>query len=173
MFSYPSNTNAARVKQQQCRGEGVSGAVRAVITIPPTSFQSYSQGSYIQAAGKKKSCNVTGLSHRFNCSSKHLNYAKEPLFNAPHLNGTQVSHGTKSCTCPCPQHPHRLLGQLPCSPWGTQLGIILNSTVKNPHVKYKVSPIEIYLSPIPALPAKASAELQDLQSSVNLRHSTI
>lgn len=77
MFSYPSNTNAARVKQQQCRGEGVSGAVRAVITIPPTSFQSYSQGSYIQAAGKKKSCNVTGLSHRFNCSSKHLNYAKE------------------------------------------------------------------------------------------------
>lgn len=106
MFSYPSNTNAARVKQQQCRGVGVSGAVRAVITIPPISFQSYRQGSYIQAAGKKKSCNVTGLSHRFNCSSKHLNYAKEPLFNAPHLNGTQVSHGTKSCTCPCPQHPH-------------------------------------------------------------------
>lgn len=53
MFSYPSNTNAARVKQQQCRGVGVSGAVRAVITIPPISFQSYRQGSYIQAAGKK------------------------------------------------------------------------------------------------------------------------
>lgn len=78
MFSYPSNTNGVRVKQQQCRRVGVSGAVRAVITIPPISFQSYSQGSYIQAAGKKKACNITGLSHRFNCSSKHLNYAKEP-----------------------------------------------------------------------------------------------